>query len=143
MFRVVIDTNVFIAALLREGGAARGVIRLALSRNLQPVFGAALLGEYEDVLARAVLFERCALNSAEREAFFEALLAVSDWVRIHFLWCPNLPDEADNHVLELAVAAQARYIITENVRDFARGELLFPQMRVRTARSFLNEWRQA
>ncbi|MDD5028207.1 MAG: PIN domain-containing protein [Rhodoferax sp.] len=37
---------------------------------------------------------------------------------IYYLWRPNLRDEADNHVLELAVAAGAQAIITneEGVR---------------------------
>jgi predicted nucleic acid-binding protein len=63
---------------------------------------------------------------------FEALLTVSDWVRIHYLWRPNLPDEADNHILELAVAAGAEALVTANVRDFGRAELLFPNVRVAT-----------
>ena len=33
-------------------------------------------------------------------------------------WRPNLPDEADNHLIELGVAAQA--IVTRNLRDVSR-----------------------
>ena len=40
--------------------------------------------------------------------------------------------EADNHLIELAVAAQANAIVTLNVRDIARGELKFPSLRVLT-----------
>ncbi|MCU0963455.1 MAG: PIN domain-containing protein [Methylibium sp.] len=32
-------------------------------------------------------------------------------------------DEADNHLIELALAAQADVILTRNLRDVARGEL--------------------
>jgi predicted nucleic acid-binding protein len=39
------------------------------------------------------------------------------------LWRPNLQDEADNHLIELAIAAGAKYIITNNVKDFAHPEL--------------------
>jgi len=42
------------------------------------------------------------------------------------------PDEADNHLIELAVAAQADAIVTRNLRDVARGELKFPMLRVLT-----------
>jgi len=38
----------------------------------------------------------------------------------------NLPDEADNHVMELALVGSAESIVTQNIRDFQRGELNFP-----------------
>ena len=141
MVRVVIDTNVFVSALLSADGGARAVLRLALKRDIQPVFGNALFAEYGGLLARSQMWAQCPLNEGERASLFEALLSVSDWVRIHFLWRPNLPDEADNHVLELAVAAGAVGIITANVRDFGRAELLFPSVRILSPGDFL-KWRQ-
>lgn len=138
MDRVVIDTNVFVAALMNAGGAPREVLRAALNREILPCFGNALFTEYEGVLGRAELFTRSHLSRLERDTLFDALLSVSDWVRISYLWRPNLPDEADNHVLELAVAAGAFCIITENKRDFARSELSFPDLRVQTAGEFLS-----
>jgi len=47
-------------------------------------------------------------------------------------WRLNLPDEADNHLIELGVAAQADAIVTRNLRDMSRGELKFPSLRVLT-----------
>lgn len=141
MVRVVVDTNVFVSGLLSADGAARAVLKLALTRAIQPAFGNALFAEYEDVLARKALWATCPLSHDERAALFEALLSVSDWVRIHYLWRPNLADEADNHVLELAVAAGAEALITANTRDFARAELAFPGVRIQTAGQFL-KWRQ-
>ena len=37
---------------------------------------------------------------------------------IFFLWRPGLPDADDDLILELAVAAGCRYIVTHNLRDF-------------------------
>jgi len=45
-------------------------------------------------------------------------------------WRPNLPDESDNHLIELAVAGGARAIVTNNVRHLERSELLFPTIRI-------------
>ena len=103
--------------------------------------GLNLFLEYEDVLGREKLFERCPLSAEERDRLFAALAHVSEWSRVYFLWRPNLPDEADNHLLELAVAGRADIIVTQNVRDFQRGELYFPHIRVLRPAKFLNEMR--
>ncbi len=141
MVGVAIDANVFVSALLSADGGARAVLRLALKRDIQPVCANALFAEYEGLLARSQMWAKCRLNADERASLFEALLSRSDWVRIHFLWRPNLSDEADNHVLELAVAAGAECIITANMRDFGRSELLFPSVRILSPGDFL-KWRQ-
>jgi hypothetical protein len=36
---------------------------------------------------------------------------------VYFLWRPNLPDEADNHLIELALAGAAQTIVTHNLND--------------------------
>ena len=79
----------------QEGGASRRILRLCLERSVTPLVGTALFAEYEDVLARADLFERSVLNSAEREALFDALMSVSTWTPVYYVWRPNLPDPGD------------------------------------------------
>lgn len=54
------------------------------------------------------------------------VLARTELVEVYCRWRPNLPDESDNHLLELAVAAGSATILTFNRRDFSRGELRFP-----------------
>jgi putative PIN family toxin of toxin-antitoxin system len=137
MTTVVLDTNVLVAALLRGGGTARAVLRACLHGHYQPVLGPALLAEYEDVLGRAELFANSALSNKERGEVFDGLMSCCRWVEVFFAWRPNLPDEADNHLIELAVAAQADVIVTRNLRDVARGELKFPSLRVLTPEQFL------
>lgn len=132
MVTVVLDTNVLVAALLRGGGTARSVLRACLRSQYRPVLGPALLAEYEDVLSRSELFVDCALSSKERDDLFDGLMGCCRWVEVFYAWRPNLPDEADNHLIELAVAAQADVIVTRNLRDVARGELKFPTLRVLT-----------
>ena len=129
---VLLDTHVLVAALLRGGGSARAVLRACLNLHYQPVLGPALLAEYDDVLGRASLFADSVLSSRERGEVFDDSLNRCRWVEVFYAWRPNLPDEADNHLIELGVAAQADVIVTRNLRDVARGELKFPSLRVMT-----------
>ena len=101
--------------------------------------GTTLLQEYEDVLVRPGIFRSSRLNAREREALLDIFLARCEWVRIYFGWRPNLPDEGDNHLIELAVAGSAQWLITRNLRDFAVMELRFPQVRVSSPEHFLEE----
>lgn len=130
MLDLVIDTNVFVSALRSEGGAARQVLRGALTGRYRPVFGNALWLEYEDLLGRDVWGSLT--TATERQQVLAALAKTGRWVTVYFGWRPNLPDEGDNHLIELAVAANAPVIVTHNVRDVARGELIWNALRVIT-----------
>lgn len=136
--RIVVDTSVFVGALLHGGaGANREVVRRCLLRRCTPLMGEKLLREYESVLARDALFRRCPIGRGQRDELFAGFAAVCDWTVVHYLWRPNLPDEGDNHVLELALAGGAQAIVTQNVRDFRRGELRFPGIEILNAAEFL------
>lgn len=137
MDRVVIDTNIFVSALMNARGAPRAVLRLALERQIVPVFGNALLREYEDVLSRDRLFASAPATRGDIDTLLDALLSVSEWRSIYYLWRPNLPDEGDNHLIELAVAANAEAIITANTKDFARADLVFEGLNVTAAGGYL------
>jgi len=136
--RAVIDTNVFVSACLGRGPAAEAVA-LALRERYTPLMGAALLAEYEDVTARAALFSTSRLDADERNELLDIYLARCEWVRVYCLWRPNLRDEADNHLVELAVAGGADAIVTRNLRDLRRMELRFPGLRVLTPETFIKE----
>lgn len=137
--RVVVDTSVFVSAAMSASGASREVIRLCFLGRLSPLMGNALFAEYEDVCARDALFDARLISRNDREALLDAFLASSVWVPIYFLWRPNLPDEADNHVMELAVAGNAKAIITSNRKDFRRTELRFPGIGILGPGEFLIE----
>jgi predicted nucleic acid-binding protein len=94
------------------------------------VLGPALLAEYEEVLGRTGLFADSVLSASEREEMFDGFLNRCSWVEVFYAWRPNLPDEADNHLIELGVAAQADAAVTGNLRDVSRGELKLPSLRV-------------
>jgi uncharacterized protein len=135
--RIVVDTNVFISALLRPAGENREVLRVCLQGKARPLMGAALFHEYEDLLGRSALLAASPLSRRERDALFAAFLSVAEWVKVYFLCRPNLPDEADNHLIELALAGCAGAIVTHNLRDLRQGELRFPDLKIQTPQQFL------
>lgn len=63
-----------------------------------------LFAEYEDVLSRDSLWKNSLVSESEREVVLGAFLSVCRWTEVFFAWRQNLPDEADNHLIELAVA---------------------------------------
>ena len=135
---IVLDTNVFVGACLGTGAASQ-VLAACLRDEHTPLMGTALLMEYEDLLGRADLFAKCRLSVAERNELFDIFLAHCRWTRIYFGWRPNLPDEADNHLVELAVAGGADHIVTRNMRDLRAQQLKFPELSVMTPGQFLKE----
>ena len=137
---IVVDTNVFVGACL-GAGASNEVIARCLRGEATPLMGAALLAEYEDVLGRDELFKRNRLDADERDELLDIFLSRCIWTRIYFGWRPNVPDEGDNHLIELAVAGGARAIVTRNLRDLSRMELRFPTLRLLTPEDFLRDIR--
>ena len=136
---LVVDTNVFVSAVLSEYGASRSVLRRCLRETDKPLMGQALFSENEALLERAAIWRKALITKQERETLWHAYLSVCQWVRVYYLWRPNLVDEADNHLIELALAGGADYILTHNLRHFRNTELRFPHLRVRTPSQFLRE----
>jgi putative PIN family toxin of toxin-antitoxin system len=135
---LVVDTSVFVSALISAEGASRQALRLCLNGTHTSLMGEKLFLEYEDVFGRWDIFERSPLNSKEREEVLNGFLSVCEWTPIYFLWRPNLPDEGGNHLVELAVSGGADAIVTHNIKDFTRGVLRFPDFEILTPKELLN-----
>lgn len=103
------------------------------------MMGIALFLEYEDVTHRPELTKRSPLTATEIDELLDAFASVCQWTNIYYLWRPNLTDEGDHHLLELAVASGAEAIVTQNVRHLRSGELQFPQIQILRPADLLKE----
>ena len=128
--KIVVDTSVLISALISSTGSSRELIRRCLKGEYLPLMGNALFSEYESVIGREEILTKCPLTNAEISALLASFLSVSEWISIYYLWRPNLKDEADNHLIELAIAGNAQIIATQNIKDFRNSELLFPNLSI-------------
>ncbi|WP_103668561.1 putative toxin-antitoxin system toxin component, PIN family [Pseudanabaena sp. BC1403] len=128
--RIVVDTSVLISALIGSTGASRELIRLCLQGEYQPLMGNNLFLEYESVVLREEIITQCTLTKQEIFALLDAFMSVCQWIDIYYLWRPNLRDEADNHLIELAIAGNAQIIATKNIKDFLNSDLIFPNLSI-------------
>lgn len=114
--RVVLDTSVIVAAARSRHGASHALLSLLPDVRFQPAVSVPLFVEYRATLLRG---ENLARRTArEVDDFLDYLLSVSHLQEVYYRWRPALTDPDDDFVLELAVAAGCRYIVTHNLRDF-------------------------
>lgn len=123
--KIVIDTSVWISALITKESEARELLRLVFKKKLSPQMSEPLFKEYEAVMKRKKIQRLIALTLSEQNELFETYLSTCKWNEIYYAWRPNLRDEDDNFVVELAVASGAEAIITYNIKDFKNAELIF------------------
>ena len=114
MPRIVIDTNVLVAACSRLG-ASHALLQRLGTGAFDHALTVPLVMEYEDVLTRAGMVP---VTAGASQAVVDYLCATGIAQSVHFLWRPLLPDPKDDMVLEAAVGAGCQWIVTFNIRDF-------------------------
>ncbi len=128
--KIVVDTSVLISALIGKRGASREVLRRCLKGEYDPQISNALFQEYEAVTSRREVIERCPLAKREIRELLNAIYSVCTWTPVYYLWRPNLRDEGDNFLIELALAGNSEVIVTNNVKDLESAELNFEGLRI-------------
>jgi putative PIN family toxin of toxin-antitoxin system len=138
--KVVVDTNIIINVLLspNKSSASFKILELCLLGKLAPQISTSLFTEYVDVTNREKITIKSIYSKREIEQVLDGFLNICEWVQISFLWRPNLKDEADNHLVDLAVASNADVIISYNLKDLTSGELKFDWQSM-TPEQFLRE----
>ena len=133
--RVVIDTNVVVAALRSDRGASFRLLQNIDSDAFEVVVSVPLVLEYEEqLLAQA---SQMGLTARDIRDVLDYLCHIAVPVDVFFLWRPTLRDPDDDMLLEAAVAGGCRKIITFNERDFAEARRF--DIEVQSPGEFLRE----
>ena len=123
--RLVLDTDVVVAALRSDRGASRQLLLSALDTDVELLLSVPLMVEYGAVLSRSEHLAVIGLTSGQVGEILDALAVVAIPVRLSFLWRPRLKDPADEMVLETAVNGAADWLVTFNTRHLAEAALDF------------------
>ena len=133
--RVVLDTNVLVAALRSRNGASYRLLGLIDTGRYETAVSVPLVLEYEAASKRLV--RPGGWTASDIEAVVDYVCRVASQHKIYYLWRPFLRDPNDDMVLELAVSSESRVIVTHNKRDFAGADQF--GLRVLTPQEFLRE----
>ena len=122
--RLVLDTNVVVAAFRSRRGASSVLLRRTEAGTNRMLCSTALLLEYEAVLGRAATREATGHSLRDVERIMDALAAIAEPVEVRFRTRPLLRDPNDEIVIEAASNGRADAIVTHNVKDFAPAQIL-------------------
>lgn len=123
--KIVMDTDVMVAALRSPKGASRRLLILLDEEKFEVLASVSLMIEYEAVLKRPENLSATGLTESEIEEFINALATMIRPIEIFYLWRPVLKDPNDEFVFETAINGQADAIVTFNIKDYREGAKRF------------------
>lgn len=106
--KVVIDTNVFVSALLKYHSKEWHIYKLALNGKIKLFVSEPLLAE----LSRVIKYPKFKISPLEGEIFLKNVLRIAFLVKSEKEITIIKEDPPDNRILECAVDIKAHYIIT-------------------------------
>jgi uncharacterized protein len=121
--RIVLDTNVLISALLRQGGPRR--LLLLLSREHEIVSSVQMLAELEDVLHR----DKFQLNDDQITDYLSLIISGSTVMNVADYPEVIRVDPDDDVVLASALEGEADYIVTGDkhlllIREYCKMKII-------------------
>ncbi|MCL2688580.1 MAG: putative toxin-antitoxin system toxin component, PIN family [Chitinispirillia bacterium] len=116
MQKIVVDTNVFVSALIQNSFPRKIVYDLLLEKKVVLCLSLPLLYEYIEVLCREKFCKY-------RDFFLRAESIISFVKKEALMYSPKIKldvisDKDDNKILELADESNADFIVTGNTNDF-------------------------
>jgi putative PIN family toxin of toxin-antitoxin system len=132
--RVVCDTNVLLSALVFPGGPPDQVVQLARFGQLEHFTSPDILSELRRVLTRKFRYTRAEADEhAARIVAFSQLVYPTERIVV------VTRKDADNRILECAVAARADALVTGDHRDLVPLRV-YRDTQIVTAAQFLRDF---
>jgi putative PIN family toxin of toxin-antitoxin system len=123
--RLVLDTNVVVAAMRSPRGASAELLRRIDRGQATLLLSVALALEYDAIWPLAEHRLAAGLDAAQVAVFLDGVIAMAEPATSRFRWRPQLRDPGDELVLEAAVSGQAAAIVTFNPRHYQVGPARF------------------
>ena len=109
---IVLDTNVLYQALRSKTGASNYILRLIREYRIKIAISVQVFNEYEDVLKRTRSLKNLKLSEEDIDRVLRFIAYIGKPFITYFLFSPNLRDEDDNIFLELSIASNCNYLIS-------------------------------
>ncbi|TQV81032.1 putative toxin-antitoxin system toxin component, PIN family [Exilibacterium tricleocarpae] len=141
MLKLVLDTDVIVAAMRSPKGASAALLDAALNQDLIMLASVPLFVEYDAKCTDPRHWTEAELTGEQAHSFVNGIATMIKPVKTHFLWRPVLRDPNDEMVLEVAMNGQADAIVTFNHRDFGgvserfNVDILLPSEAIRRVRN--------
>lgn len=117
----IVDTNVLLSGLASRNGKSFQILQLLAEEKFHVSISVPVVLEYEAVLKKKL--DKRVYSDQDIQAIIDFICKIGRHVKVYYLWRPILKDPYDDHLLEVAVAANAKWIITYNVKDFERASI--------------------
>ena len=113
---IVLDTNVLLSGLRSNREYSYRLLEQIPEKTFEIGISVPLILEYESVLSKHR--ETTGLSERAIKSILDYLCLVGRKTNIYYLWRPFLKDQFDDHILEVAIHSNSRYIVTHNRKDF-------------------------
>ncbi len=98
MLRIVLDTDVVVAAMRSPAGASAAILRAVDAGQVSLLNSVALVLEYEAKCTLPIHYEAAALSRQDALNFVDVIAALSEPVELHYFWRPQLRDPDDEMI---------------------------------------------
>ncbi len=111
--KVVLDSNIFVSAVVNPDGPSATIVRLCQQGSLEAIAAESILRELQDVLYRPHIAGKVHRADDWQSRFVDGIRTFAQIVEPEHTHAGAVPrDPDDDHIIEAAVAGHAEYIVT-------------------------------